>query len=280
MTDNLLTLLKDPQYIKCWYPSSGDDFEVTKKWSDGHGNSIIPNLFILTDLDLDGYQERINTKERLINQGYEFVSELLFDSTLITPSIIDWSFNKIEWSNIPNQKFIDVISDGAFDEYIGKIDKDDFFELIDMGINSINDCKSNFAEMPDNLKVKLLAIINDDYDEINFAHLYKKENNLIIFIQCPNIDFYEYCRRECITIEATIIIRHEFDRFLRDELLNVFEVLNTNSVFVYRNQCSVAEIDFFTQHQISFPIKYLSYHKLFNNGSTDELIFSEWLVNN
>ena len=52
MTEMLLNILKDPKYIKCWYPCSGDDFEVTKIFTENNGNTIIPNLFILTDSNL------------------------------------------------------------------------------------------------------------------------------------------------------------------------------------------------------------------------------------
>lgn len=275
MKTDFLTLLQDANNKKCWYPCSGDDFEATALWATTFAKTIKSNLFILTDSDLHHINERNNTIERLKALGYELLDQITIDNMNVPMDQIDWRFNGIDWDNVSENEFIEIIQDGAFDTFIENQDKAELIELIKMGMVSISTYASDFVDINIELKTRILKIIKKNKKSVS-ATLYKKDSSLIIFIQCDNVDFYDYCNRHEIIIDGAIIIRHQPDRYLHSELLGVFRKLKTCNLIVYLNQCDEVQRDFFTQHQIGEPINYKSYSGLF----PDRLILAEWSVDN
>lgn len=273
MKTDFLTLLQDSNYKKCWYPCSGDDFEATSLWTTAFTNTIKSNLFILTDSELHRINERNNKIDRLKSQGYELLGQITIDNMNVPMGQIDWRFNEIDWYNVSENEFIEIIQDGAFDTFIENQDKAELIELIKMGMVSISTYASNLAEINTELKTRILKIIKKNQKSVS-ATLYKKDGNLMIFILCDNVDFYDYCNKHEIIIDGAIVIRHQLDMYLHSELLSVFRRLKTYKLIVYLNQCNEVQRDFFMQHQIGEPINYKSYSSLF----PDRLILAEWSV--
>lgn len=275
MSEKLLNLLKDPNHIKCWYPCSGDDFEATALWTAAFGNTAQSNLFILTDSEWHDINDRDNTIGRLKRQGFELSDQITLDNMDAPMDQIDWRFNAIEWNNVSENEFIEIILDGALDAVIKKQDKAALIELIKMGMVQISDYVSDFNALDIEIKTRILKILNRNQKSVS-ATLYKKENALLIFIQCENFDFFNYCMGHEIIIDGAIVIRHEIDRWLYGALIGVFIKLKTKYLMVYLNQCNEEERGFFIQHQIGKPVRYGSYSHLLKKGRPDELIFAEW----
>ena len=167
MTEKLVKILKDPKYIKCWYPCSGDDFEVTKIWIENIGNTIIPNLFILTDSNLIQIQNANNCVTRLENEGYELVEEFTISTRLNPIKEVDWAYKNILQSETPltNDKIRKILNNEYFFNYLypdqkGTLALDEILDLCDMGFDLFD--IENFENLPPNQKLNLININQDN----------------------------------------------------------------------------------------------------------------------
>jgi|LakMenE18May11ns_1017448.scaffolds.fasta_scaffold9791768_2 hypothetical protein len=240
MTEKLVKILKDPKYIKCWYPNSGDDFEVTKIWIENNGNAIIPNLFILTDSNLIQIQNENNCVTRLKNQGYELVEEFTISTRLNPIKEVDWAYKNIleevlqSKTPLTNDKIRTIMNNEYFFNYLypdqkGALAPNEILELHNMGLGLEYFDIENFENLPPNQKLNLINIIQDNPPHLKTISLYQNGDIQILLLNCKNNEFYDLCTENEVTFESAVIAvqnnDNNTDRFLYSEIKTIFTAL-------------------------------------------------------
>jgi hypothetical protein len=240
MTEKLVKILKDPKYIKCWYPNSGDDFEVTKIWIENNGNTIIPNLFILTDSNLIQIQNANNCVTRLENEGYELVEEFTISTRLNPIKEVDWAYKNILQSETPltNDKIRKILNNEYFFNYLypdqkGALAPNEILELHNMGLGLEYFDIENFENLPPNQKLNLINIIQDNPPHLKTISLYQNGDIQILLLNCKNNEFYDLCTENEVTFESAVIAvqnnDNNTDRFLYSEIKTIFTALKVKN---------------------------------------------------
>jgi hypothetical protein len=240
MTEKLVKILKDPKYIKCWYPCSGDDFEVTKIWIENIGNTIIPNLFILTDSNLIQIQNANNCVTRLENEGYELVEEFTISTRLNPIKEVDWAYKNILQSETPltNDKIRKILNNEYFFNYLypdqkGALAPNEILELHNMGLGLEYFDIENFENLPPNQKLNLINIIQDNPPHLKTISLYQNGDIQILLLNCKNNEFYDLCTENEVTFESAVIAvqnnDNNTDRFLYSEIKTIFTALKVKN---------------------------------------------------
>lgn len=271
MSDKLLTLLKDSQHIKCWYPCSGDDFEVTKIWTKDHKNSNIPDLFILTDINMfEIFQEADNFETRLKNEGYTLIDEFIINTNLSLVKEIHWAYNNISNEEVYGKKYREILNNDYFFDHLYPtrdnetqiMSKEDLLELDNMMQIGIN--ISSFENLPSNQKLNLINIIQDTPTDKNIR-IYHNRDIKIVLMNCKNNEFYDFCIENEIGIESLILKGGHNDNYLISELHNICKSLNINTILASLYEFNEAHKEFLMQYQIGLPINYSSYLIAQNN---------------
>jgi hypothetical protein len=282
MTEKLLKILKDPKYIKCWYPCSGDDFEVTKIWIENIGNTIIPNLFILTDSNLIQIQNANNCVTRLENEGYELVEEFTISTRLNPIKEVDWAYKNILQSETPltNDKIRKILNNEYFFNYLypdqkGTLALDEILDLRDMGFDLFD--IENFENLPPNQKLNLINIIQDNPPPQKTISLYQNGDIQILLLNCKNNEFYDLCTENEVTFENAVIAvqnndDHNTDRFLYNKIKTIFTALKVKKFLL--DQVNITQ-----EQQELFSIKTIGQiipHTRIGSPPL-QLIFAEWI---
>ena len=228
MTDNLLTLLKDPQYIKCWYPSGGKNFEAIKYWSNNIGNEINPKHFIFTDgmYLKDDFEKYLSSISNIFSVNIHDLKFEIFETNLElfpNPENPDYK-NELEkrcqaWMKEGNEIEIGLKELGI----------PDFFNELEL----IEEFKKQFSK---NKNANLFYFYFNDIS--------------IWLLNCSNEEFYNYCVQEHISIESIMLYRHCDYEFLypNEELiiktLRIKEGIGSNSYMNY-NKEKIIKTNFF-----------------------------------
>jgi hypothetical protein len=286
MTEKLLKILKDPKYIKCWYPCSGDDFEVTKIWIENNGNTIIPNLFILTDSNLIQILNAHNCVTRLKNEGYELVEEFTISTRLNPIREVDWAYQEVLQSETPltNDKIRKILNNEYFFNYLypdqkGTLALDNILELSDMGFDLVdieNFENLNFENLPSNQKLNLINIIQDNPPPQKKISLYQNGDIQILLLNCKNNEFYDLCTENEVTFENAVIAvqnnDHNTDRFLYSEIKTIFTALKVKKFLLDQVNITQEQQELFSIKTIGQTIPHTRI------GSPPlQLIFAEWI---
>jgi hypothetical protein len=199
MTEKLLKILKDPKYIKCWYPSGGTNFVALNYWSKNIGNEIHPKHFIFTDgiYSNEDFEIYLSSISELYNID---ISDIKFKKVETTLKLFPNSFN-LDYINKLEQRKIAWMKEGTEDEIelkgLGLIKFDEELELIE-------EFKKHF-------------FINK-----NASLFYFYFNDILIcLINCSNEDFYNYCINESISLDTIMLFRHKDYEFInsKEELI-------------------------------------------------------------
>lgn len=204
------------------------------------------------------------------NNGFEFVDEIVDDYLLVTSGSENWDYSKIDWGNVSVQKIKEILDSNIWESFMQTdIPKEDLIELIELGLTSMAQHLPAVDEMPIELKLQLMKIINSDQDNV-FASLYKNSDIKILFIECDNMKFYKYCIENEINIQSAILIRNQ-DEQLTTKFSEVFNNLGVKNALLYKPRHSD-----FLENKIGQIIDYLSCVSEINNQRKDELFFAEW----
>lgn len=280
MTEKLLKILKDPKYIKCWYPCSGDDFEVTKIWIENNRNTIIPNFFILTDSNLLQIQNVNNCVTRLENEGYELVEEFTISTRLNPIKEVDWAYKNILQSETPltNDKMRTILNNEYFFNYLsdqnGALAPNEILDLRDMGFDFFDIEK--FENLPPNQKLNLINIIQDNPPPQKTISLYQNGDIQILLLNCKNNEFYDLCTENEVTFENAVIAvqnnDHNTDRFLYSEIKTIFTALKVKKFLLDQVNITQEQQELLSIKTIGPTIPHTRI------GSPPvQLIFAEWI---
>ena len=281
MTEKLLKILKDPKYIKCWYPCSGDDFEVTKIWIENNRNTIIPNLFILTDSNLLQILNANNCLTRLENEGYELLEEFTISTRLNPIKEVDWAYQEVLQSETPltNDKIRTILNNEYFFNYLsdqnGALAPNEILDLRDMGLDLFDIEK--FENLPPNQKLNLINIIQDNPPPQKTISLYENGDIQILLLNCKNNEFYDLCTENEITFENAVIAvqnnnDHNTDRFFYSEIKTIFTALKVKKFLLDQVNITQEQQELFSIKTIGQTIPHTRI------GSPPlQLIFAEWI---
>ena len=194
MTEKLLKILKDPKYIKCWYPSGGTNFVALNYWSKNIGNEIHPKHFIFTDgiYSNEDFEIYLSSISELYNID---ISDIKFKKVETTLKLFPNPFN-LDYINKLEQREIAWMKEGSEDEIESK-----GLGLIEFDIEEF---KKHF-------------FINK-----NASLFYFYFNDISIYlINCSNEDFYNYCINESISLDTIMLFRHKDYEFIysKEELI-------------------------------------------------------------
>lgn len=247
MNTKLLKYFKD-KLVKCWYPSSGLDFEAIKLF-EGLSHTPCPNLYIFTDIAFSAMR-----KEDILNlnklHGFELIENFELDDLLTWLPKFD--------SNNPDQQ-------SRLKEHFMKekrLSDPESIELMEMGVVGLGDVDEDYFNTLD-YKTKKYIIWGESSITVQ---VYKREETILLLISSTNESFYNFCIHQQIKINGTIIIRANDEQFLLPNLQQILDELQIKNGFFYMHHVN----RFLLQNQIGETFQKQ------HNDYLDDIIFSKW----
>jgi hypothetical protein len=197
MLEKLLKILKDPKYLKCWYPSGGTNFIAIEHWNQQIGNKIHPKNFIFTDGQYlkEHFNTYLYTISKLFNVDIENIATDKTDTSLkLYPNTEDPDFKN--WIEDRTKVWM-------------KEGSEDDIELKGLGILDI-DQELNEEFTTQYFKSKNASVFYFYFNDIS-----------IFLINCSNEVFYNYCIKESISLDTIMLYRHQDYEFVstKEELI-------------------------------------------------------------